>query len=107
MKQPQKIEQFKDFMFSNYSGYNLLSSSKTSLSFRKDIPAQTPSCGVVGCLLIFGIIPGIAYYFLTKKEARSYALNFSIRGQSYNITGNSPDIYKIKSHFGKYISSGK
>ena len=92
----KKFEIIKQYIFSSFPNYNLVNETKTSLSFKKDVPGSSPNCTIAGCLLFLGIIPGIAYYFLAKKDAKTFTINFHIPKEgNIRVTGNEPNIHKI------------
>ena len=99
MKDSKKLDIVKNIVFTEFHGYSLISETKNSLSFRKDVPGTSPSCAVAGCLLIFGIVPGLAYYFLAKRDPYTYTINVKLSKKKVSFIGDEPRLYKLKELF--------
>jgi hypothetical protein len=99
-KSSKLLEKFKLFMSTNYTEFTLVSSTSTTLGYQRKIPAQTPGCGTVCFLLLLGIIPGIVYYFLAKKDEEVQNINVTMTDKNLLITGW--DSTKISQQFSNF-----
>lgn len=93
----------KDYMFTEYKGYSLVGETNDSLTFTYDIDAVSPSCSMAGCLFLLGILPGVIYYFLVKRNAEHYSISILVKKDSVVVSGTSPSIYKIQERLNSMI----
>lgn len=92
---------FKEFMSLKHNDYVLLSETGTTLSYKKDIPAESANCATAGCLLLLGILPGIIYYFVTKKDGKVLTLNAVLKGGQLIVGGHNGN--RFASEFRGYL----
>jgi hypothetical protein len=83
--------------------FNLERSDNNSLTYKLEIPAKNPNSAAGCILLIFGIIPGIAYYLFAKQEARSYLLHFVEEGDTFKLTGTYNRIDFLNVEFNNFM----
>jgi hypothetical protein len=101
MSQDSLLAEFKEFMSIEYSGYSLTSETDNTLHYKKEIPASSGNCGTAGCLFLLGILPGIIYYFLSKKDAQVLTVNATLNSEGELIISGD-NALKITNQFDNY-----